>query len=63
MAQCIVSQTEQIDLLKAYKEMRERHSNDRPFFMLIQYVPIGKSGGKVVCRPVLSPVVSNGKSP
>lgn len=59
MAPCNVSQKEQVDILEAYRKMRQEHSSDRPFFMLVQYVPIGKSGGKVVCRPVLSPVISN----
>lgn len=60
MTQCIITKQEQVEILKAYRQMREQHSNDRPFFLLIQYVPIGKNGGRVVCRPVLSPV-RNGK--
>jgi len=55
MTNCIITQKEQTDILKAYRKMRESQSNDRPFFLLVQYVPIGKSGGRVVCRPVLSP--------
>jgi hypothetical protein len=51
------SQKEFEDILKAWRQCRKEHSSGRPFFMLVQWVPIGANGGgRVVCRPVLSPV-------
>jgi len=52
-----ISQKEQVDILQAWRQCRKEHSSGRPFFMLVQWVPIGvNGGGRVVCRPVMSPV-------
>lgn len=57
MEQITFSQKEQVDLLLAWRQCRKEHSAGRPFFMLVQWVPIGANGGgRVVCRQVMSPV-------
>lgn len=58
-----ISQKEFEDILKAWRQCRENHSPGRPFFMLVQFVPVGNGSGKVVCREVMSPVriKENGK--
>jgi len=54
-----ISQKEQVDILQAWRQCRKEHSSGRPFFMLVQWVPVGANGGgRVVCRPVMSPVNS-----
>lgn len=61
MTKCIISQKEQVAILEAYRKMRKSHRAGTPFFMLVQYVPVGINGGKAICRPVSAPVVSSGK--
>lgn len=58
---CPVSQRELIEILEAWKQCRESSNSSQPFFMLIQWVPIGKNGGRVVCRPVSMPITQNDK--
>lgn len=51
------TQTELVELLQAWKQCRKEHTAGRPFFMLVQWVPVGANGGgRVVCRMVMSPV-------
>lgn len=57
MSDCQPTQKEFEDILKAWRQCRKEHSSGRPFFMLVQFVPVGKDGGKVVCRRVDSPVI------
>lgn len=53
----IIPQKELVELLQAWKQCRKDHTSGRPFFMLVQWVPIGANGGgRVVCRQVMSPV-------
>lgn len=55
-----ISQKEFEDILKAWRQCRKEHSSGRPLFMLVQWVPIGANGGgRVVCRPVMSPIQEN----
>lgn len=52
-----ITQKEFEDILKAWRQCRENHSSGRPFFMLVQWVPVGNNGGGMtVCREVASPV-------
>lgn len=59
MGNCQPTQKEFEDILKAWRQCRKEHSSGRPFFMLVQFVPVGKDGGRVVCRPVMSPIQEN----
>jgi len=57
MSNTQISQKEFEDILKAWRQCRKEHSSGRPFFMLVQWVPVGANGGgRVVCREVNSPV-------
>lgn len=53
----VISQKEMLNVLQAWKQCRREHSTGRPFFMLVQWVPVGgDGGGKVVCRKIMSPI-------
>lgn len=54
-----ITQKEFEDLCKAWKQARFDHSSNKTFFMLVQWVPIGSNGGKIVCRQVSSPHKNN----
>jgi len=57
-----ISPKEYKDLLEAWKQMRQNNKSSQSFFMIVQWVPVGTNGGRLVCRPVEGPIDTEAKT-